>query len=330
MGGNRLRLIVAIGMVTVIFAVVDGLWLQHSTVSLDSRNFEELAKTALIVSALLMMAKGVTWRLRGDPSPTAKFIRHAAAGLHVLLSTAVLFVPLAVVTTIFMYLASATERPLVDAYLATRDAALGFDWLSFLEAANKSPLLSGAMTFAYHSLGPQVVLLFLLLCFCQREERMLEFVALLAIFSLSAALGMIFYPAVGAYAYFQPPPELYSNFSATPGMWHYAELEYLRSGEPYRLLLTRTHGLVTFPSFHTALGMFVVYACRDFRILAFSVGVLNSVMVVGTIPEGGHHLVDVLVGGALALLVIGVVRYGILNERQLKEAVHVPLLSKGA
>ena len=211
----------------------------------------------------------------------------------------------------------------MDSYLAELDAALGFEWVFFLRSVNGSPLLSETLQFAYHALGPQVPLLFLLLGMTLLEQRMLEFVALLAVSSLLTGIGMVAYPAAGAYAYFQPSSDVFSNFSADFGMWHFAELQVLRSGEPFQFLLNKTQGLVTFPSYHTALGILVVYAVRDFKVLTIFVGALNAVMIVGTLPEGGHHLVDVLAGAAVGLASILTVRYAVRNRQ------HATTLVKG-
>jgi membrane-associated phospholipid phosphatase len=129
-----------------------------------------------------------------------------------------------------------------------------------------------------------------------------------AITSLLTAAGMALVPAVGAYAYFNPPPELFDNFTHHAGMWHYAELMKLRSGEPFVFLADNVRGMVTFPSFHTVLGIIIAYALRGFRWLFAPVAILNAVMIVSTLPEGGHHLVDVLAGIAIALIGLTLVR----------------------
>ncbi len=131
---------------------------------------------------------------------------------------------------------------------------------------------------------------------------------MLAISSAFTAAIMAVMPAAGAYAYFQPITSDFSNFTQRAGMWHYSELMRLRSGEPFSLLVTRAEGLATFPSYHTQLGIFVVYALRETRVLFWPVGVLNAVMIVSTLPEGGHHLFDVIAGASIGLLTICCVR----------------------
>ena len=138
----------------------------------------------------------------------------------------------------------------------------------------------------------------------RNEVRLQEFLALMAITSVLTAIGMVLVPAAGAYAHFNPASTDYSNFTSSAGMWHYTELMRLRSGEPFVYVAEQTKGLVTFPSFHTTLAVMFIYAFRGYRwIYPLSVA-LNTIMIVSTVPEGGHHVIDVLAG--LGIAVVGI------------------------
>ncbi|WP_031193386.1 phosphatase PAP2 family protein [Mesorhizobium sp. L2C066B000] len=217
------------------------------------------------------------------------------------------FVPLLICTTILMHVGSATERPLADPVLASIDARMGFDWLWFLSITNNK-LIAPVLIFAYHALGPQVPLVLLLNIATNRNDKILEFVALLAVSSVLAGATMALVPAEGAYAYFKPTAEQFNHFTVQAGMWHYETLMALRSGEPFDLVMAKSNGLVTFPSFHTALGIMVVYALRDYRWLSWPLGGLNAIMVISTLPEGGHHLIDVFAGALVGVASIFAVR----------------------
>ncbi|MNV99911.1 hypothetical protein D3C71_1953360 [compost metagenome] len=52
----------------------------------------------------------------------------------------------------------------------------------------------------------------------------------------------------------------------------------------------------------------VVYSLRSVRWAAGPIAVLNAVMIIGTLPEGGHHLSDVIAGAMVAMVSILVVR----------------------
>ncbi|MGX5831690.1 phosphatase PAP2 family protein [Mesorhizobium sp. 43Arga] len=297
-----------IALVIAFFGLIDVLWLPFSTVNFSPRNWLDLGRVAIGLSAAWAVAKFAIKRLGSDASTAASIIRHFSKSLLMLVSAALAFIPLTVATSVFMYLATASARPLVDEKLATLDAMLGFNWVSFLAASNQSAVWSSALFWTYHALGPQVPIVLLVHLMRQRQDRVFEFIALMAVSSLFTGPLMAIFPAAGAYAFYKPAPELFSNLTAQAGMWHYSTLLSLRSGAPYELIVSNAEGLVTFPSFHTALGILVVYALRDIRPLFVAALIVNAIMIVSTLPEGGHHLVDVIVGAAIGLLSVAIVR----------------------
>jgi membrane-associated phospholipid phosphatase len=66
--------------------------------------------------------------------------------------------------------------------------------------------------------------------------------------------------------------------------------------------------LVTFPSGHTILAIIMTYALRGSRWTLIPGLVINATMLVSTIPEGGHHLFDLVVGAVIAACAISFVR----------------------
>lgn len=113
-------------------------------------------------------------------------------------------------------------------------------------------------------------------------------------------------PAERAYPHYQPQPELFDNLSANAGVWHYKIFLMLRTeGEPL-LDFSKMTGLIIFPSFHTVLAILTVYAVK-IRPVFLPVAILNAVVIVSTLPEGGHYLVDLLMGGAVSALGIMII-----------------------
>ena len=70
----------------------------------------------------------------------------------------------------------------------------------------------------------------------------------------------------------------------------------------------KAEGLVTFPSFHTTLAIITTYAVRGVRYVFAPVCALNAVVIVATLPEGGHHLIDLVAGALIAAVAIAVAR----------------------
>ena len=52
----------------------------------------------------------------------------------------------------------------------------------------------------------------------------------------------------------------------------------------------------------------MTYALRTSRYTLIPALLINGTMLVSTIPEGGHHLFDLIVGGVIAALAISFVR----------------------
>ena len=206
-------------------------------------------------------------------------------------------------------LAVSTAQPLQDARLAAIDQMLGFDWLGFLAFTNSNRAISWSLVAAYHSAFRQMLLLYLLLIFNRRERRLAEFLSLFCLTFLATACLMLLVPAAAAYPYYQPSREIFDGFSFDAGMWHYEAFTKLRTEPIHVLKLEYMRGLVTFPSFHTALAIITAYATRNIHFVALPAVVLNGIVIISTLPEGGHFLVDVLAGVLVAVLAIGLSRW---------------------
>jgi membrane-associated phospholipid phosphatase len=316
-------LLACTALVTLFFGVASFVWLQSSSLTVAGSNFVDAAYLLVSLAGGYLAGRFVLVRLKDDSKPIARGLSGFAVGLMSFTKACAVLLPFSTSSALFMYLAAATQAPLTDAKLAALDAAIGFDWLAFLATVNAMPLVSAALVFAYHSTGPLLISLFVFLSFTHREERLYELLALMALTTMCTAILQAMIPAAGAYALFQPNREAFSNFTDQAGMWHYAELVDLRAGKSFTYFAAKTSGMVTFPSFHTILGVITLYAIRDHRFLAPPVLVLNSLMIVATIPEGGHHLVDVLAGLVIAAACILFVRRLVAFTRQ-RAAVLAP------
>jgi membrane-associated phospholipid phosphatase len=58
-------------------------------------------------------------------------------------------------------------------------------------------------------------------------------------------------------------------------------------------------GVVTFPSFHAIMALLTAYALHDIRILSPFAWLWSGLVVLSTIPIGGHYAVDLLAGGVV-------------------------------
>jgi membrane-associated phospholipid phosphatase len=140
------------------------------------------------------------------------------------------------------------------------------------------------------------------------ETRVTEFLWLFSITLFVIIVIAAAVPAVGAYFFYHPPRALFSNFSQEAGMWHYKVLTHLRTEAAPVFSFADARGLVTFPSFHTALAIITAYAVRTVRYVAVPGAIFNAIVVISTIPEGGHYLIDVVAGALIAVAAIAILR----------------------
>jgi membrane-associated phospholipid phosphatase len=310
----RSPLIFAWGIVG-IFLTVDLILLPVSKLTIAPSINWNLLKTALIFGGAYGVSRGICYRLQSDVTKTARFIVAVAKGLERMVYAGLFIAAIGLVGTTFSYLSTSLSWPLRDGDLAIIDRAIGFDWPAFLAWTNNHPLIAVILKTAYRTAGPQLMLAFVYLSFSRSGKSLDEFIAIFAITSLLTGIGMTLIPAEGAYAYYHPTDDQFSVYGLNAGTWHHETLVALRTDAAFVLDFSDAQGLVTFPSFHTALAVITSYVMRVSRIFAAPIAALNCIVIVGTITEGGHHLTDVIAGGLIAIFAILFVRRLNLSRR---------------
>lgn len=193
---------------------------------------------------------------------------------------------------VLSYLTAALDFPLIDQHLAAVDRALGFDWLAVFEWVKLHPVIDDALNLAYLSFAPQ---LFVLLIVLSAVDRSREFVAIFSLTLLIVVALSAIMPAAGAWAFYGVENQT-SNF-------YLPDFIALRTDTLREIELTKTSGIVQFPSFHAAFGLIVILATRGIRFVFPVAAVWNAIMIFSALTHGGHHLSDVLAGLAIALCV---------------------------
>jgi len=283
-------------------ALADVVWLPNSRLTFISSNWIEIVQgvvCCVIAGAFVAFASS---RLRGDTRYPAVMLRTALGMTELLWRAALPIGALLTAGATLSYLITAADLPLQDASLARLDRSLGFDWPRFLEATNSSPFLASLLTRAYQTIGPVAELAIVWLALNRRGERLAEMIAVLSLSTVALCIGMWLVPAAGGFAYYKPASQLFGNFAALGEMWPFAQtFNMLRDGSLSVIDLSALQGVVSFPSFHTMLGVMTVYPLRDTRWLMIPVLLVNGTMIVATMPVGGHHLADVLAGAGLTI-----------------------------
>ena len=204
-------------------------------------------------------------------------------------------IPFTAMTGVLSYLVVSTNAGLVDQRLADWDRVLGFDWLATYQWIVARPLLHLVLQLAYTSGLPQLALVVVFLGFTDRMERLNEFVWLFVMSTLVCIAISWPFPAAGPWTHYH-----LSSVVDTSAMSHFAAL---RDGNLRTIDLGNMQGLISIPSLHTALAVILAYAVRSTRLLGPFL-VLDTLMILSTPITGGHYLVDVVAGAALAALLI--------------------------
>jgi membrane-associated phospholipid phosphatase len=78
------------------------------------------------------------------------------------------------------------------------------------------------------------------------------------------------------------------------------ELVALLAHGPGHIAPTEAKGLIGFPSYHAVLALLVVWYARELAVVRWIALGINSIVLVATPIQGGHHVVDVIAGFAVA------------------------------
>lgn len=212
-------------------------------------------------------------------------------------SMAALWIFLSATGCALTYLGATCALPLQDSALTGFDQALGFDWLTWRDAVAARPWLNLALSWAYASLLPQILLGILLLPALGMTERSIELIFLAAVTLVPTTVVSALWPALGPFAVFGGERSEYLPHVLalrTPGPWHFD--------------LPTMQGILTMPSYHAVLALLFVHAFRHTGLLGCLVAIVNGVMLLSIAPVGGHYLSDIIAGLAIAVSCIAALR----------------------
>jgi hypothetical protein len=192
------------------------------------------------------------------------------------------------------YLAALPALPLVDATLARLDWLLfGFDWDAAAHWVSARPILNLTLVRAYTSFPAQVLGILFVGSLTKPGDRNAEFLWTMCISLVMTCAVFVLTPALAHDVPVGPYREV---------------LVMIRSGQWTVFDYGKTEGIVTFPSFHTTAAILLTYAARRRRWALAIFWPLNVAMIAATPTVGGHYLVDLIAGAAVALGAIAVTR----------------------
>lgn len=193
------------------------------------------------------------------------------------------------------------QRPLIDATLANLDHASGFDVTGFVEWTAAHPWWSHLLGVAYDSSFVQLFALAILLAIRSRNEKLWQLALVFAITMTVCTSISAFWPAKGAFAYYGHSEDILSRLPAGAGIYHLTKFEYFRHDPSPVLSFASLQGVVTFPSFHTCLALMTIFAAWGTRWLFVAALIWNGLVIISTLPIGGHYAIDLPCGALLWL-----------------------------
>jgi membrane-associated phospholipid phosphatase len=221
------------------------------------------------------------------------------------LAQLVLAVPITLTLT---YVAISIDLPLQDARLLALDRALGFDFRSLLDFTYRHRELVLPLAWSYSSIGPQLLIATFVLPLLGRYRRGAEMLCAYLLAVTATTLVSALVPAIGVYGALGLHA---SDFPQLEPDGYYDTLRdapLVRDGELRELSLSHLVGVLTFPSFHAVSAVLYMWAFWPLRWARVLVVAWNALMIVATPLGGGHYLVDVLAGIAVALGAIAATR----------------------
>lgn len=188
------------------------------------------------------------------------------------------------------------DYPLIDLYLLAFDRAIGFDWLAFLQWQNDHSWFNEATLFAYTTAPSQIILALPILLICKQEERLYH----ITIITLSSLIIIhciaYFMPAIGSYGYLGVSPADHPDIYLFSQDHSVQQVLELRSISQLDINSFTPLGLISFPSFHTAMAIIFTWCFWPIKAIRYPVMAFNIFVLLGTITHGSHYISEMLAG----------------------------------
>ncbi len=193
------------------------------------------------------------------------------------------------------------KSSLIDERLATVDRSLGIDLPSTIGWFADHPVSSQLLDVAYRSSFFQLFGLVIALAVVRRFDKLWQLVFVCSLTIVASTTFSVFWPAKGAFAYFDYPSDLLERLPVDAGTYHLAKFEYFRNVPSPVISFANLQGVVTFPSFHCCLVLMTIFAVTGTGWIFGSVLIWNLLVLVSTLPIGGHYVIDLPCGALLWL-----------------------------
>ena len=273
------------------------------------------ALIAALAIACVLAASGLGFRFGGLAVPGASLLLLGAgvvigratgrARLHAGSAAFLLMTLFTILGVVLSYALAARAGVLWDDAFARVDRRLGLDWPALFAAADGFPVLVWIGGLAYHSLSLQMIICIVALSATGRVAALNAAVAAAMLSGFATILISGVMPATGNVF----DPDRYEILWPSVAWMERDMIAGLRDGSWRTVDLTQLWGIVTFPSYHATLPVILAWAQRDVAWLRVAMPVWAVLTVAATPLFGGHYLIDVLAGLAMAPAALAIVSF---------------------
>lgn len=218
-----------------------------------------------------------------------------------------LLIAMTVLGGLASYAAAADTRGFLDPWLARGDAMLHFNWLTWYQTVASHPLLQHLGAAAYAWIYPAPWILIGVMAWQGERARARRFLATFWVAAMMTLALFPLFPAKGALDHLWHGPIPYMP---TSGLYQGEIIPMLRDHTFGAIHLNALRGLVCAPSFHTVCATLFIATAWPMARLRWVLVPMNTAMLLATPVEGTHYLTDMLMGLAVALVALGLVRVG--------------------
>ena len=207
----------------------------------------------------------------------------------------ILLLSFALVSAPAQYGVVALKRPIADAWLARADSALGLSVPAMTEWTRAHPALAQLLIACYKTFLGQVFVPPLLFGLVLRDRDVLvEYAFHFHVCLVVCLIGLVLVPTEFSFTFFGFTPLLNVDHVTR-------QFAGLQAGTFSVVRFDDLDGMVSFPSFHVAVGLIVTWAARRRWWAAVPLAVVNTGLTAATFLTGVHYVVDSIA----SLLLVG-------------------------
>lgn len=205
---------------------------------------------------------------------------------------------------VISYFGLTIAGPRIDGPLAAIDRAMGIDWMELMLFTTGHPALNFAFKIAYRISIYETLFLMIWWGLSDRSRLTERLCLALVIGGAVTVIVWLLLPSFGAFTVYTIPPTPALKNALALNADYANTLLHLWVHGPGHISPLTVKGLVGFPSFHAAQAIIATWYARKAKYLFAPFLAFNTVVILSTPIQGGHHVVDVVGGFGVAALAI--------------------------